>query len=208
MTQIITRRLLFFGGSVLITLGLAVLLFPFLPWLRYEVSPIRPIANADVEEWVEQSIQKIQQKEKTNVAEENVVLGKYLFIPRLGLMQPVVEGASLDVLDEQEGVWRDTRSIASPEQGNMAIAGHRFRFRSLNKETFYHLDRLQEGDEIVLWWNGEQWTYRVTKIETVRPSAVEVLDSHGQPELTLYTCGPRGTMRERLVVHTELQSHQ
>ena len=50
-------------------------------------------------------------------------------------------------------------------------------------------------------------TYRVTGREVVDPGAVEVLDAApGQPQLTLATCHPEYSARQRLVVHAVQES--
>ncbi|QSB14756.1 class E sortase [Natronosporangium hydrolyticum] len=131
-----------------------------------------------------------------------------LYVPKLGKHWVVVEGVELDDIRYAPGRYP---SGAMPgEVGNFAIAGHR------NPATFWDLDKVYEGDAIVVETQGNWYTYRVTQNHIVAPSAVEVVAPvPGQPGvepsqamLTLTTCHPKWDNYERLIVHAELVDHQ
>jgi sortase A len=88
-----------------------------------------------------------------------------------------------------------------PGQGkNVALAAHRYRFRPPSTETFYLLDKLEQGDEIVVWSKGTRYQYRVDSLTEVMPDDVSVVEDHGREELTLVTCTPLFSTARRLIV--------
>ena len=142
-----------------------------------------------------------------------------LHIPRLAAdySRVIVEGAAQDQLAQGPGHYIGT---AMPgEQGNLAIAGHRVGRGS----PFLDLDQMRPGDPIVVETADAWFVYRVlgdpatgdfttdpTGIpgqEIVSPSQVSVIaPTPGAQEatgayLTLTTCHPKFSARQRLVVH-------
>jgi sortase A len=93
------------------------------------------------------------------------------------------------------------------EKGNFAVAGHR------SRAIFWDLDRLDEGDEIVVETRDHWYIYEVTHRRIVKPSAVEVVSSDPPGEsadqlLTLTTCNPKWDNYQRLIVHARLVGDQ
>lgn len=115
----------------------------------------------------------------------------------------VVDGIS--VSDLQRGPGHYPGSALPGEDGNFAVAGHRVTYG----RPFYDLDEIRPGDEVHVWdRDGEQHVYEVTDTEIVGPRANWVLDDDpqgsGEPTLTLTTCHPRFSARQRLIVFAEL----
>jgi sortase A len=115
-------------------------------------------------------------------------------IPRIGLSAIVAEGVDESTLRTAVGHIPGT---AVPEQiGNVALAGHR--------DTFFRdLGRVHVNDLIVMETPRGKFQYRVERTSVVGPKDTEVLQSDGQPELTLITCFPFhfvGAAPERFVV--------
>jgi sortase A len=127
-----------------------------------------------------------------------------LTIPRIGLKVITVEGIAL--ADLAKGPGRYPTSALPGAPGTTAIAGHRTGWGA----PFYHLDRLQRGDEIRLQTPQATYSYRVTRSFVVSPTASWVLS--GDPssrtvwKLVLTTCTPVFTARDRLVVWAELSA--
>lgn len=133
-----------------------------------------------------------------------------LRIPRLGrdYVKTVVEGVSVEDLKRGAGHWPAT---AAPGQvGNLVLSGHRTTYG----HPFGDLDLLHVGDAIVLETRDGWFTYRTTEQKVVLPSAVD--EAYPVPGrkgatptrrlLTLTTCNPKYSARQRLVVRAELQS--
>ncbi|MEE8600122.1 class E sortase [Euzebya tangerina] len=119
----------------------------------------------------------------------------------------VVEGVSIEVLKEGPGRYPSTSYPGQP--GNFAVAGHRTTYGA----PFWNLDQLQDGDEIhVTDREGTTWIYEFSEEVIVAPADVSVLDANplesDRPVLTLTTCHPRWSQRERLIVHAELSEEQ
>lgn len=128
-----------------------------------------------------------------------------LIIPRIGVSSPIREGTSIAVLDVQEGVLREHNTGIPGRKENVVIAGHRFQYLPPNRTTFYHLDKLHTGDEMMVYWEGDIFTYIIEDIFTVDPTQVDIRDQHEKDQLTLYTCTPLGSMAQRLVVRGSLK---
>jgi len=115
-------------------------------------------------------------------------------IPKLGVEKAVVEGVALGDLKKGPGHYRDTPLPGQP--GNSAIAGHRTTYGA----PFYRLDELEPGDRITVATRQGTFDYEVREQKVVRPSEVSVLDPTPDNRLTLTTCHPRFSARQRLIV--------
>ena len=148
-----------------------------------------------------------------------------LHIPRLGAdyERVVIEGTAEEQLRQGPGHYVGT---ALPgEQGNLAIAGHRVGKGS----PFLELDLMRPGDPVVVETADSWFVYRVLGDpatgdlradpsgipgqEIVRPQDIEVISpTPGAPPgaaptgayLTLTTCHPRFSARQRLIIHARL----
>jgi sortase A len=72
--------------------------------------------------------------------------------------------------------------------------------------VFALLDTLTDGDEIIVYYNQEQYTYRVTDRAIVEPGDTAVLSKRdpNKKELSLMTCWPVGTALERYIIFATL----
>lgn len=68
------------------------------------------------------------------------------------------------------------------------------------------LDTLEDGDEIIVYYNQKKFVYKVTDRTTVKPGDTEVLNARdpNKKEISLMTCWPIGTTLERLIIFGEL----
>jgi sortase A len=129
-----------------------------------------------------------------------------LLIPKLKLNVLVVEGTSADALRAGAGHYVGTPLPG--EAGNVAIAGHRTTFG----RPFNHLDEMKTGDEVELETPFKIFHYRVlapfdghANPWPINPKNTSVLaDTPSRYLLTLTTCHPKGSARERLILRLEL----
>jgi sortase A len=147
-----------------------------------------------------------------------------IYVPDFGTdyVFTVVEGTDLDELNKGPGHYVDTPLPGAV--GNVAIAGHRVGKGS----PFLNLDKLKAGSAIVIRTRSYWYTYRVVGDssgnadavsalgfpgrEIVDPSDVAVIapvpDKPGATPtrrlLTLTTCHPKFTARQRMVIHAEM----
>jgi sortase A len=115
----------------------------------------------------------------------------------------VVEGVDLTLLRQGPGHYPGSDRPGG--EGNFAVAGHRTTYGA----PFWSVNELQDGDTIhVIDREGRAWTYAYVEQRIVRPQDVEVIYPDplgtGAPTITLTTCHPRGSARERLIAFGEL----
>jgi sortase A len=121
-------------------------------------------------------------------------------IPDIQVDVVVVEGVSSSALRAGAGHYPSTPLPC--EGGNVAIAGHRTTYG----RPFHDLDLLEVGDEIHLQIPVGECTYRVTEKVVVSPNDVSVIAGTPDNRLTLTTCHPKGSARQRLIIVAELVS--
>ena len=121
-------------------------------------------------------------------------------IPDIDVDVVVVEGTTASALRAGAGHYPQTPLPCEP--GNVAIAGHRTTYG----RPFHNLDRLDVGDVITLITPIGSCTYRVSREPfVVTPKDFSVLAPTSMPSLTLTTCHPKGSARQRLIVRAEMQ---
>jgi sortase A len=136
------------------------------------------------------------QEQTEVVPEENTIV-----IPKIGVDGRVHEGKSLATLNK--GVWRRPRSSTPDKGGNTVFVAHRFLYTS-GPNTFYHLDKLTQGDRFVIFWEKKRYVYEVTETRIVLPEELDIEAPTREPVLTLYTCTPLFTADKRLVVRAKV----
>ena len=113
----------------------------------------------------------------------------------------VVEGTGASALRAGAGHYPNTPLPG--EEGNVAIAGHRTTYG----KPFANLDHLKPGDEIFLETPVGKYTYKVSRDPfVVTPTDFSVIAQTPGKTLTLTTCHPKGSARQRLIVKAELVS--
>ncbi len=123
-----------------------------------------------------------------------------LLIPDIDVDVVVVEGTTASALRAGAGHYADTPLPC--EIGNVAIAGHRTTYG----RPFHNVDLLEVGDEITLNTPIGSCTYAVSEEPfTVSPSQIEVVaNTPDEAMLTLTTCHPKGSARQRLIIKATL----
>lgn len=126
-----------------------------------------------------------------------VPLGR-LTIPAIGVDVVVVEGTGRGDLREGPGHWPETPLPG--EGGNFVVSGHRTTYGG----PFLKLDKLVVGDVIELSLPYAAARYEVTRSVIVFPNEVDVVAQRGVEELSLTTCHPIYSARQRLVIQARL----
>jgi sortase A len=218
-------------GQGLITFGVVILLFvAYELWITnlFNRQTQGQLANQLSDTWSHGEDPLSPTVDEPGVKVRDLPIGQgiaLIRIPALGLdyVRVVVEGTGEASLAEGPGHYVGT---ALPGQiGNFAIAGHRVGKGS----PFLDLDRLRTGDAIVIETKTAYYLYRV--LGDRRTGNPAVPDSRGIPGreivtptdtdvirpvpdhpglapfgrfLTLTTCHPRFSARQRMVIHAEL----
>jgi sortase A len=125
-----------------------------------------------------------------------------LQIPSIGVDDIVVAGVQPDDLKKGPGHFPET---PLPGQlGNSAIAGHRTTYG----QPFHNIDELQPGDDIIVTTLSGQYIYVVNGQSIVSPGDYHVVTTTDPSvsTLTLTSCHPKWTARERIVVSAQLDT--
>jgi sortase A len=121
-------------------------------------------------------------------------------IPALKVDAPVVQGDGWEQL--KKGVGQHVGSVNPGKDGNIVLSAH----NDVYGELFRFLDRLQSGDQVILYTQLRQYIYVVTRTEIVEPTQVEVMASTSDPSVTLISCYPYLIDKQRIVVFAKLQN--
>ncbi len=110
----------------------------------------------------------------------------------------VYEGADAHTMNK--GFWHFPPSSFPGQKGNMVVIGHRYAKLPPNKDTFFNLDKVKVGDKIEVIQNNNQFTYIVTETKVVEKNDISVLQDYSDYRITLITCSPLWTSKQRLVI--------
>ena len=144
-----------------------------------------------------------------------------LYIPRINKNVPLVtvpQHQNWNQLEQniqsglQGGVVVHPVSHTPGNFGNFFLTGHSSYYawdKGRFKDVFALLHEVKVGDLVEVYWEGKKYVYKIKAEEVVSPTAVEVLN---QPKdkflLTLMTCTPVGTNKNRLILTGELKSQE
>jgi sortase A len=141
-----------------------------------------------------------------------------VMIPKINVEVPVTFGAKTDVQSMNAAMTNGVANFSIPgasakpgQIGNFVISGHSGGDpwqRSDYKFIFSGLPRLAVGDMIYMDYEGTRYAYKMTGTMIVDPSDVNSLrkiasDNAGKPMITLLTCYPLGTSKQRYIVYAE-----
>ena len=174
---------------LVIILGLYIVITPFLPQIEYWLRDSDPQTVAPYGGALAVS----QGNTTTNPppAENRLV------IPSISLNEPIIESSGIWAITDG-GTWRRPNSATPIEDNNTVIVGHRY--YGNNVSTFYHLDKVAVGQLLAVYWEGKEILYEVTETKVVDPSAIDIEAPTTEKQLTLYTCTPIWTAKNRLVI--------
>lgn len=119
-------------------------------------------------------------------------------IPKIDVDAVVFEGVDTATLREGPGHMPGTALPGQP--GNAVVSGHRTTYG----RPFFDVDLLVAGDVIEVESAAGTHTYTVRELLVVDPTDVWVADPREGAWLTLTTCEPKFSARQRLVVVAEL----
>lgn len=173
--------------AAIIILNAYVLLLPFVPQVTYRVA------------------QAFSEPRQFDTAEARASIDRttdHLVIPKISLDQKIWFGDDSRLVSR--GVWHIPRSSTPDKGSNTVLVGHRFSYK--DPAVFYHLDKVEVGDPIIAVFEGKLYNYEVTETKIVNPTDVYVEDQTTDERLTLYTCHPLWSIRQRLVVVARLES--
>lgn len=205
------RRVLGALGELLVTAGVLVLLF-----VAWQLWWTDVVAERDQEQIVQALIDDFADGGSgpgTVGADAFPGLGEdkafaVIRIPRFGAdyLRPVIEGTEPSVLALGVGHYAD--AAAPGGIGNFAVAGHRTTYG----RPFHDIDRLRDGDRVIVETGPTVYVYEVTGREIVRPWQTEVIApvpgkvgaTPAERLLTMTSCHPRYGATHRFVAYGRL----
>ena len=180
---------------VVVGLGLYITAFPFLPHLDLWREQLSDNTNG-----VRYSGLLAEQSNVDDEVLAEAPTDNRLVLPSITLDEPIVVGDDPD--NVHRGVWHRPRTSTPDKGGNTVLVAHRFSYNS--PATFYHLDKMDDGDQFAVWWEGKEYVYEVFTTVVVGATAIEIEANTEEPIMTLYTCTPVWTAENRLVVKARL----
>ncbi len=136
-----------------------------------------------------------------------------ILIPKLWINSRVITAVDADDPKIYEkalslGVAHAKQSSLPNQKGNVFLFAHSatnwYEANNYNA-VFYLLYKLNQGDEIELFYLGKSYKYKVVGKKYVDSQQIEFLQKNTDVnKLTLMTCWPPGTSLKRLIVEAEL----
>ena len=139
---------------------------------------------------------------KAPVKQEPLVVLGAIKIPKLDVSVNVLEGSS-----QRELLFGAGHVLGSPQmgrRGNVVISGHRVTARM---HPFRHLDKMVAGDIVILKDDQHVYTYETLETFIVGNTETWVMQKVDGLKygLTLITCHPVGSARQRLILRAQLK---
>lgn len=197
------RSLLLAVSIAAFVIGAALLTYPFLPRIQYAL--FKPEPSFPYQSRLLDPKSGITPSEELGTLPETAAApipeGNRLVIPKIGVDVAIVEGADQRVLSR--GIWHIPDTSSPSAGGNTVLSGHRFQYLPPSSKTLYLLDKLEQGDDIIIYWEGTEYDYKVTDRQIVLPTQVDILENTPDARLTLFTCTPLFSTSKRLVIFSE-----
>jgi len=210
-SEVMVRRLLRGTGWTFIGMGSFVLYF--LVYQLVGTNAVTSRGQTDLRNELQREWSATAAAPKTanpkKVVPKRPGIGKALAvldIPKIQLDNKViVEGVGRDEL--RKGPGHVPTTVLPGQDGTFGVSGHRTTYGA----PFYRLNELAKGDTITVVTREAVYTYSVTRTAIVRPTDTQVLDNVIGPDnkpkatITLTTCHPRYSARQRLIVFGNLE---
>jgi sortase A len=188
-----------------------IFLFGYVGWLVFGTD----VVNAQVQEVEASRLEQRFDDEPPPVVEEVVVEETVvertledapaldtgfamMRVPKVALEAVVFEGVATETLQKGPGHMSDTPLPGQP--GNSVISGHRTTYG----RPFHDFDLLVAGDRVEIETKIGTHVYEVRDVFIVAPTDVWVTEPRSGAWLTMTTCNPKYSARERLIVLAEL----
>lgn len=122
-----------------------------------------------------------------------------LHIPEIGIDELAVYGG-VDPETLKSGPGHMTATPLPGQPGNSVVSGHRTTYG----RPFFDFDLLEPGDRVEVTTSIGTHVYEVRELQVVLPTDIWVTDPRPGGWLTLTTCEPKFSARQRLIVFAEM----
>lgn len=190
-------------ASLLIVAGLMILLVAYGPILVAELGFIfRQRANPQV----------IDGQASSQFAEIKPVDEDFsIVIPKINVNAAIIQDVDPYSSFEYQrqlakGVAHAAGTALPDEERSMFLFAHAsgdiLMARRYNS-VFYLLNKLEAGDQLLIYYRGAPYHYQVLSSKEVAPDAIAYLENNDESDLILMTCTPPGTTWRRLLVFAD-----
>ncbi|MEK7151282.1 MAG: sortase [Patescibacteria group bacterium] len=182
-------------GAVLIVVGVIGITYPF--WnisLAPTDNPLEELGQSEVQ------LQSTATESPTpsNTVKSQPVIQNRLIVKSAGVNMPIFLSTNEKVL--LKGGWMYSGNSTPDKGGNTVIFGHRWLYKPPIQNTFYNLNKTKIGDKFSISWNGTTYNYQVSDIKIIEPTEISILNPTDSAQVTLITCTPLFSTKQRLVV--------
>lgn len=181
-----TRVMRFF----LVIFSVILLVTPYFPKIKYTFSSFET---------------QLDPKENLPIVliEAKIKGENFLYIEKSKVNRKIIETNSIRKVHENVWVWP---SSSRPDLGgNTVLLAHRYaNIGGERASTFYNLPDMSKGDKSFVLWNGKIYEYEVFETFVVDPDKIEILENTNEDILTMFTCTPLWTSKQRFVVRSKL----
>ncbi len=201
------RLVLKHSGTFIFFISLAATIIILLPFLG--IGTKKPAVRSKTEPTIRVESEDIEAK----VIKEATALGldaRYsIYVPKINAKSTVIENVDLEKESEylaalKKGVAHGKGTNFPGQGGNIFLFSHSVsapEYIKTYNAVFYDLKNLEVGDEIIIYFSGAKYVYKVTEKVTASSSDVSFLTKdYGRETLILQTCDPPGTTLRRLLV--------
>lgn len=174
----------------LVVFAVYLLVFPYIPKIKFALSSF----NQEVNKENNLPIEVLEAQERGE---------DLLFISKSQVNRKIIETDSIKKIHEDIWIWPESQK---PDVGgNTVLLAHRYASIGGNRaSTFYNLPEMVAGDKSYVVWDGKIYEYEVFETSVVDPSHIEILDNTEENILTMFTCTPLWTSKQRFVVKSNL----
>lgn len=197
-------------GNIIIVLGIMLIAYSLYYNIQLKLSQEKKLEEYS-EVFEEEPIvdlnddYKAKNKEKeqeTDIDRASITdLKMIIQIPKINVEAAVVNGTTPEYLKEGPGLY-EISPLPGGKDANVLIAGHRTTYGA----WFRKVDKLVDGDDIIIKFGGKNYNYKVEKVFIIEKNDWSVTEPQGYSALTLTACHPPGSSRKRIVVRAKLDN--
>lgn len=197
-------------GNIVIILGIILLTYSLYSTIQINLAQGKKLAeySEPVEEepvlYLEDDYapEAKEEKPKSSIDRSSITdLKMIIEIPKIKVEAAVVNGTTPKYLRQGPGLY-EISPLPDGKDANVLIAAHRTTYGA----WFKKVDKLVAGDNIIVKFDNKNYRYKVEKVFVIEKTDWSVTEPQGYSSLTLTSCHPLGSSRQRIVVRAKLDS--
>jgi len=175
-----------------ISLIIYLISLPFYPIVKYKIINLFK-SNNSTENNKNFNIASSFPESDYSISQNRIIISK------IGVNAPIIESKSPEY-GLSKGSWLVPETSTPDKGGNTVITGHRFKYLPPNNLTFYLFHKLEIEDKASVVWEDKIYNYSIKEIKIVPATELSIMNPTDEPIITLFTCDPIYSTKNRLVV--------